>query len=209
VGFLLGFQPGRKPPLALEPRPVCFTDGMRSVKEYFSPDTQQRSLFEMIKSFLPSANSRTRLVRLVRPLVFAPLLAALVSALGCSGGKPSLVKGKVTLDGKPVKGDVVFVGEKEHAMPINADGTYSIPNLKKGTYKVAVRPRKAPPGVSEEVAAIPTGGTGKDAAPTAGGAATVAVDAVPPPAKYAAPNSSGLSFEVKGGEETYDIPLTK
>jgi len=128
-----------------------------------------------------------------------PLLAAsLLSLAGC-GGKPTesanSVSGKVTLDGAKVAGQVIFVGpDNKELVPaaIKLDGTYQIADVPPGKYKVLVRGAGSATGPAPKDSALPKMETG-------GGAA--------PPAKYAAVTTSDLTYEVKGGKETYNIEL--
>jgi len=128
--------------------------------------------------------------------VFA--IASLVSATGCPGGKKkNEVTGKVTLDGKPVAGNVIFVGSdnKEIATLIKSDGTYVITDPPTGQVKVKVTGPlgvAAPPPLTKDKTPETVGGMG-------GGN--------PPPAKYASVDN-GLTFNVTGGKQVYDITLT-
>ena len=127
------------------------------------------------------------------------LLLVVVLGAGCApGGKApdGAVSGKVTLGGRPVAGQVVFVGgdHKEIAAPITPEGGYQINNPPKGEYQVFVKGLPAqgpPPGAAKAPGDAPP-----LRAPT--GAA--------PPAKYAQAGN-GLKFTVTGGEQKYDIEL--
>jgi len=154
-------------------------------------------------------NRHTRVVpphsppsRVSRWLGLVCLLAAIALAGGCGNkaGTGSSVSGKVTLEGQPVAGSVVFVyGAEEKAnAPIGVNGAYSIPNPPKGQVKVLVRAIPGSTGVSP-VGPIPKG-SGPEM-PSMGGTSSAGV---PPPAKYASPETSGLTYEVKGGTK----PLT-
>jgi len=109
----------------------------------------------------------------------------------------------VTLDGKPVAGVVVFVWDdkKESASPIGPDGNYAIMDPALGHVKVVVKagqggpsagPLVAPPKMKDGPAlpSLPTTAQG-----------------VAPPAKYGSPATTPLSYDVKAGKQTYDIPL--
>lgn len=123
------------------------------------------------------------------------LLTAMVCGLGCSSNKDKdSVSGKVTLNGKPVTGIVAFIypDNKEVTGPIQAEGKYTISNPPAGEVKVVVKG-----GIIGGKVVAPTGATGAPSGPV--------VES--PPAKYASPNN-GLTFTVKGGHQTYDIPLT-
>jgi len=133
--------------------------------------------------------------------------AVLVCLAGCSGKKPkSKVTGKVTVGDKPVMGEVVFLGDdgKEFKGVINAkDGIYTLLDAPNGQYKVAVKGMGAGlnvPGGGGQVAP-PKDAPKMDMPDLARG------QSVQPPAKYGDPKTSGLTFEVTGGEQTFDIPL--
>jgi len=134
------------------------------------------------------------------------MLAAIVLVGGCGdkAGTNSSVSGKVMLDNQPVAGSVVFVyGTEEKATaPIGANGVYSIPNPPKGQVKVLVR---GMPGAAAPPAGAGTPKKGPEMATIPG---TVTPGAAHP-AKYASPATSDLTYEVKGGNETFDIPLKK
>jgi len=105
----------------------------------------------------------------------------------------------VTLGGAAVAGEVTFIGADNTSVSnlILPDGTYTIANPPKGRVKVVVKgtgmptpPAKGqPPGVK---APEMVGGT--------------APAGVPPPPKYANPDN-GTTFEVTGGQQTFDIEL--
>jgi hypothetical protein len=129
-------------------------------------------------------------------------LSAALSLCGCGGGGTSgpkdIVKGKVTLEGKPVSGDVIFQNtsdkSKEHKTVTGNDGTYSFGGLPKGEYTVMVK------GMLSGLAASKAE---KD--PIGGGGAPKGAE---PPAKYAKPDNGLPKVDFKGGEMTHNIELT-
>lgn len=139
--------------------------------------------------------------------LFAPLIAvaAAVFLAGCGGGdkggNKSEVSGKVTLGDKPVSGVVTFITAdgQEVSAPTDAEGKYSIANPPTGQVSVIVKPL---PGPSGPAAVMPKGGAEmpKESMDTVGGG-------VPPPARYQAKMTSGLTYDIKPGKQTYDIPL--
>ena len=141
-----------------------------------------------------------------RTLGLALTALAIAMLAGCgSGGKDSKnqVTGKVTLDGKPVSGTVYFQfsDNKELTSPISpTDGTYQIIDAPSGQVKVSIKGGLGGAGPTSK----PPAAKGAPEMPEMGGGA----GGVPPPAKYGSPTTSGLTFEVKGGKQTYDIPLT-
>jgi hypothetical protein len=123
-------------------------------------------------------------------------------SLACAGcgdkGNAYFVTGKVTYNGQPVAGEVVFVGPAgaQAGSPIADDGTYKIQSPPKGEVTVLVR---APAGAATSA---PAARKRTDPPPFSG----TAPKGVAPPAKYAQ-GKTGLSFNVTGGEQTYDIDL--
>jgi len=133
-----------------------------------------------------------------------PLLLALV---GCGRGGGT-VSGKVTFNGQPVpSGTVTFVSADGHAFPtiIQEDGSYVVEHVATGpaTITVVTPPPPAPPPRS-----TPKGspGAGSDTSAEAAGMKPQ-IKVVSVPAKYADPKTSGLSYTVTSGSQTYDIPL--
>jgi hypothetical protein len=138
-----------------------------------------------------------------------------VVLIGC--GKPmGTVNGKVTYKGIALKGgNVVFQGEQTYSMPIGEDGTYSSPSMYGGPYKVCV-----------ETASLKSkGGMGSSKDKTA---AKIDSDAnIPPgytpsspdlanknagnyvqiPSKYAKPETTDITLEVKAGSQSFNIEL--
>jgi hypothetical protein len=167
---------------------------------------------------------RLSLARLGSLLTLVGAVAILLP--GCS--RPvGTVSGKVTYQGKPLKGGSVgFVsseGRLSFASGIKEDGTYSVPNIAGGSYKVTVETSSLKP---EEVKGAMPGATTapvlpkgtklgpapenapagfSDPAAMAAGANKRKYVAIPD--NYANPDQSGLTYEFKGGSETYDIEL--
>jgi hypothetical protein len=148
---------------------------------------------------------------------------------GC-GGSSGDVKGKVTYKGKELKGGgVSFVstsGGPSQAGVIGEDGTYSIPNLQTGTYKVCVDTRNLrPPAKSRPMGPRPVAkkeSAGSTPAETSGAPegytpstmsmadAAIAANAkryTEIPEKYAEPEQTDITYTVKGGDQTFDIEL--
>lgn len=129
--------------------------------------------------------------------MYTCLLAAILS--GCSGEPLGQISGTVTYQGQPVtSGSVVFedssAGISVNA-PLGPDGSFTVETfdrdgLPPGTYQVAVSPR----GFATEGAPLVT--PGNESAP-----------ASPIPSKYHTPATSGLTREVKVGENVFKIEL--
>jgi hypothetical protein len=131
--------------------------------------------------------------------------AALLAAAGCAGRGAGNVSGRVTFKGKPLaSGSVVMAADEGPPVTaaINADGTYVCHNVLAGPVKVGVlspndaleaKERQAQkPGIPEVAADTPK----FDAAKW-----------FPIPGKYANYMNSPLKFDVKKGENTFDIDL--
>ena len=94
--------------------------------------------------------------------------------------------------------------KKRIEAPIGPDGTYFIGDPPKGTVKIAV---KGIPGAAPQ--ALPRDPSlGRKKASATCPPSKILDMGVAPPAKYASPETSGLTYTVKGGKETFDIPLT-
>jgi hypothetical protein len=151
----------------------------------------------MSSAVFPWQGRRPLLARATRQVSFLLLFAALACLTGCPGGGPgdakNSVSGKVTLNGQPVSGMVGFIGSdgKEVPAPIKPDGTYIVDNPPTGDVKVVVRGMQGP--------SLPKGVTMQDMGGPQG---------VQPPPKYASPATSGLTFNVTGGKQNYNIELT-
>jgi hypothetical protein len=136
-------------------------------------------------------------------------LCGLLLVEGCGGGKGT-VSGKVTYQGKPVRGGTVsFIPEAgSPAMsPIEEDGSYTVRNVLPGKVKITVntesfRPQKAPPGVPPKFAKEMMEKMNPDFADP-----ERAKRYVPIPAQYRDLDKTSLSYEVKSGAQEYNIDL--
>ncbi len=156
------------------------------------------------------------------------LVVALASSVLAGCGRPvGSVSGKVTIMNKPLKGGyVTFVstdGQQTHPAQISEEGTYSIPKITAGPYQILVEtaslaPRPVPMsankgtpkgGKLDEGTAVPEGYHPSNAAEAsiANANAKNAKRYVAIPARYAATSSSNLTYEVVGGNQTYNIEL--
>jgi hypothetical protein len=133
--------------------------------------------------------------RTCRSLAAAVALAAALGS-GCSGRElPDTVSGKVTLQGKPVSGQVVFLsgdGKEFVAFTGGPDGSYTITNAPKGEVTVLIK------GLGQ------TGQTASSRPPPVG--PKPVAGGVAPPARYAEPNE--LKLVVVGGQQVQDFDLT-
>jgi hypothetical protein len=136
--------------------------------------------------------------QVVRP---TPLSLGFVLALGVSGCGPRVgtVSGKVTYQAKPLPGGyVTFIsqaaGNATVSAPIQEDGSYSAANVPAGPAKVTVQ------GPSSSTVWVNQGPNRKP----------VQVGREPPvkiPARYGSVNETGLSLQVAGGQQQFNIPL--
>jgi hypothetical protein len=137
-----------------------------------------------------------------RGFLFVPLLFA----LGC--GRTAEVTGKATLDGKPItSGSVTFLAANSltYSGDLNEQGVYRILNVPRGNAKVAVAspdPSKLASGQDKA-----TGNTMVKRFLTTKVPTATPASWFPVPADYADFEKSGLQLEVRGGVNTFDIPL--
>lgn len=125
-------------------------------------------------------------------VLFACVALALASGASAADKKPEpkneSVAGKVTFKGKPLpRGAVAFYSDdgSAYSMPLAADGTYKLA-LPAGAYRLAVvvpAPKPADPmdPKGEPIVVIPK--------------------------KYQSPETSGLTYKVIAGKQTFDIDL--
>lgn len=134
-----------------------------------------------------------------RPLAtMLPSIFCLLALSGCGPGRGDLT-GNVSLQGKSLRFGTVTVLSDE-GIPksgVIKDGIYSIQGIQTGTLKAMVT--SPDPGVSQPAQRIP--GTPPPKVDRAGW--------FPIPEKYGDFGTSGLTFTLKGGANTWDIDLTK
>lgn len=121
-------------------------------------------------------------------------LALVLWASGC-GPRFGDVSGTVTYQGKPVPGGTIVFYDAANNAPsaeIKPDGSYSVSKVAAGRAKVVVI---APMAINFQG---PAG---------LGSAAPAPAKSVPLPAKYADPAQSGLTLEVRPGNQKHDVPL--
>lgn len=158
----------------------------------------------MIPCDFPSAAPLRRHFSRRCVFLLANSLAALLLVLnvsGCGGGKKAAanaVSGIVTMGKSPVSGaTVTFIGAdgKKASGFTNMEGKYTIEDPPKGSVKITLTSLGGGGGAGPVMPPPP-----KDSpAPPSNTMASI-------PAKYAKPDN-GLSFEVKGGKETYNIEI--
>ena len=141
--------------------------------------------------------------RCLARLGYGLALLALLALTGCGGTKTGMVSGTVTLDGKPVPtATVSFIAAdgKAYTGISGDDGAYTVDKVPVGAAKITVfttKPMKSMggmPGVK--------GGTANMPGMSAPSAAHVDV-----PESYNKADSSGLTYTVTSGQQTYPIEL--
>lgn len=130
----------------------------------------------------------------VAPIVVMAM--ALPVLQGCGSGQSKRVTGKVdgavTFNDQPVKAGTVYLERKDSgdgsSAPLDSSGKFKVPDpLPVGTYIVVVMPIVLSP---DEIA------DGKQPPPS---------DDIPE--KYRSPSTSGLTFEIKEGQNTLQIKM--
>jgi hypothetical protein len=148
------------------------------------------------------------------------LLGLLALAVGCgpSYKARAVVKGKVTFAGTPLTvGTVSFYGKDNlsGSATIDKNGNYAMNDAPLGDVKVTVFVPKLPPGGMRSMKGSPALHGGKDVGSVdpegSGKKISMLGDmpdkVVPIPDRFGNVESSGLTYTVKKGEQTFDIPL--
>jgi hypothetical protein len=149
--------------------------------------------------------------RLIPPILMSLLVLA---GLGGCGQKTATMTGKVTLDNQPLPNATVTVygGANQSVVAgdrTREDGSYTIPNAPVGAVKVTVKTTRP---ASDESSSHPDMKP-KDKQvnlpnlPGQRSAANKEVPFVAVPPKYHRIETSGLTTEVKPGDNTFNIPL--
>ncbi len=151
---------------------------------------------------------------------FASLAAGLLALAlaGCGGdglNHGGKLSGKVTLDGKPLKGGNVIVSSEDgkHSVQgfITGEGTYSVPEPPLGKVKIAVQTAHLR-GSFTPKEGVPAGAGGKGELGSRGmtlpDPKEIGLGFTAIPSKYEKPETSGLTTEIKGGDQTHNVELT-
>jgi len=149
--------------------------------------------------------------------VLACCAVLLSSGCGPNYKARAVVKGKVTTGNKALTtGSVMFYGKDglTASAGIQPDGTYEMPDAPIGECKVTVTVPPLPndPSVRARLKgkgpAMPAGPKNpEDSGPIAPPLAKIPSEVVPIDTKYSNPDTSGLTFTVQKGEQTYNIDL--
>jgi len=137
---------------------------------------------------MPTFSTRRRF------LVLSPLLSIFLFTLAaCTDVTGVTVTGKVTFNNEPLTSATVFFvysDGQERACNTGNDGSYEMKNVPVGTAKIKVVTfAPIPPGLAPKDGPVPA--------------------AVNIPAKYKKENASGLTLDVKQGQNHFDILLTR
>jgi hypothetical protein len=158
--------------------------------------------------------SRCQLVRIVSVLCIAAVAGSLT---GC-GRSTATVEGRVTRNGRPVRGAVWFINEQNNRKldaPIEPDGSYRLEGAPAGEVKVTVVPpfMDSPPPPAGQAKQPPRPAAPLTEAdkimldPNASQQQSLR-DTVLPPDRYANLKTSGLSTTLKSGTvNQFDIQL--
>ncbi|MBA2227883.1 hypothetical protein [Thermogemmata fonticola] len=163
------------------------------------------------------------------------LLAVVIVPLTACGPRSGSLSGKVTYKGEPLKGGTItFLGPYTYSTDIKLDGSYEIPKMYSGSYKISIETEslksggggspfafKTPAGMKlpskdqlpKEATAPPTEKLPVD--PSAFGYSQPKANPdydpkkryVAIPKKYADVNESGLTYDFPGGTQTHNIDL--
>jgi hypothetical protein len=163
-----------------------------------------------------------RASRGMRRLVLMCLLLLPLSALAAGCGKGGTVSGKIYYKGQPVTGGTVYFfpegTDSNYRSLIERDGSYKISELPRGPAKISVvvGMKGPPPGVMnrmggqaaakgikqmERIGKSASGG-GEQSGNAAG-----AQDNTSVPEKYTDPEKSGLTIDVTGSSQKFDIKM--
>jgi hypothetical protein len=150
-------------------------------------------------------------------LLVAGLLAL---AVGCGPNYKTraMVKGKVTIGGKPLTaGSVMFLGKNNlsGSSAIDKEGNYIVNDAPLGEVRITVSVPSLPPGGIARMKAGPGLAAAKETGSVNPGnpgqkisiMGDMPTHVVPIPSKYANAETSGLTYTVQSGEQTHDIPL--
>ncbi len=155
----------------------------------------------------------------LRLTAFALPLAMVALALTSCGPRSGSLSGKVTYKGEPLKGGfITFLGPQTYSADIKLDGSYEIPKMVSGTYRIGIdteafkfdptsklpKEAKAPPIHKLPVDPSKFGYS----VPNPSAEYDPAKRYVKIPSKYKDPNQSGLTYDFPGGTQTYNIELT-
>jgi len=147
------------------------------------------------------------MIRAHAPTRAAGFIATAFSLVLFSGCGPShgTITGMVTLNGQPLSdGQVSFLAQDGTIVTsmIDSNGKYRIPQFPVGLAKVTVYPPMDMAAIGDTIK-----NQGKDKGPPRLTAPPTPKSDIP--SRYADPQTSNLTVDVRRGEMTFDIPLEK
>jgi hypothetical protein len=129
-------------------------------------------------------------------------LTALAAGCGSGTGAVGRVSGTVKFQGQPLtSGEVVFhcKNGEQVGCHITAQGTYELANVPVGSARIIVKTHPfVPPGLKK------SGPGASTAKPPEENSSYIAL-----PARYGDPAKSGLTLDVKPGDQQYEIVLAR
>jgi hypothetical protein len=138
-------------------------------------------------------------------------ILTLFAVAGCGGSGLATVKGKVTIDGQPASSGRVFFrsadGKSTVFAMIGPDGAYQVVEVPYGSMKVTVTPLTKWERIGLIRDARKMKKTSASEAPATPGGADAFESSAKIPEKYRDPDTSGLTFTVKSGTNTYNIEI--
>jgi hypothetical protein len=146
-------------------------------------------------------------------------LAFLALSLGCGAGakERAVVSGKVSIGEKHLTaGNVFFHGANNVTAnaTIDSNGNYELADAPIGEVRVSFTVPKVNPGHLAKMQAMKKGMPDMKSVDPSGSGMAISImgdmpeNIVPIPDKYANPETSGLTYIVKSGEQTKDFVLT-
>ena len=140
-------------------------------------------------------------------------VAVLVAGLsGCGGQKNAKLTGKVSYKGSPLPGGILTLNppdeKTQSSIPIviKPDGTFVTMSVLLGNYKVGITSMGTNPALDPSRKRAPAGVKMREGGPPSSNLPEGAKH-VDLPQKYARPDTSGLSWDVKGGSQEKNFPL--
>lgn len=130
-----------------------------------------------------------------------------IGIVGCGGG-PANINGKVSYKGVPVTGGAItltFDDGKQTIGSIDGTGKYTIQSVTTGKAKVTVNTESVKASGLPKMPGMQKDASGA-ALPVAAGADATSYMKIP--SKYADPQKSDLTYDVKSGAHTKDFDLT-
>ncbi len=141
------------------------------------------------------------------------MLGISLAAVGCGGSSSATITGKVYYNDAPLKGGNVSFMTKDQKVirlsEISEDGGYTIEKMPTGEALITVDTSGLKPPAQKMPANKPPPGKEPPPGYKPPDFEERAKRYVPIPDRYSDPKQSGLTYQVKGGKQQFDIKLTK